>query len=65
MALSTTYFAAESAQLKGSAKDFVAFCETERAHRRNVDPNFDSEIFDEAVRLVLDRLAVFKKEEQE
>jgi hypothetical protein len=64
MALSTNTYAAESAQLKGPAKDFVAFCETERAHRRNADPNFDTRLFDEAVKLVLDRLAAFKKEEQ-
>lgn len=65
MALSTDNYAAESAPLKGPAKDFVAFCETERAHRRNADPNFDIGLFDEAVKLVLDRLAAFKKEEQE
>lgn len=54
----------DSAELKGPAKEFAAFCETECAHRRHTDPNFDLELFDDAVALVLERLAAFKKEDQ-
>jgi hypothetical protein len=55
----------ESAQLKGPVREFAAFCETEREHRRNADPNFDAELYNKAVILVLDRLAAFKKEAQQ
>jgi hypothetical protein len=53
----------DHAGLKGPAKEFATFCETERAHRRHMDPNFDAQSFDDAVALILERLAAFKKED--
>jgi hypothetical protein len=47
---------------KGPAREFAAFCEMDRAHRRNADPQFNAELYDEAVALVLDRLTAFKKD---
>jgi hypothetical protein len=56
---------AEGAQLTGPAKEFAAFCETEREHRRNADSSFNPQLYTEAVTLVLERLDAFKKEAQE
>jgi hypothetical protein len=64
MASSADNTLVDTAGLKGPAKEFIAFCETERAHRRNADPDFDPRLFDDAMRLVLERLAVLKKETQ-
>ncbi len=47
----------QSAPNKGPTAVFAVFCDSERAHRRNADPNFDPVLYDEAVALVLDRLA--------
>jgi hypothetical protein len=65
MASMTHENSAASAQFEEPIKNFIAFCETERAHRRNADPNFDAERFDKAVQLVVDRLAAFKRENLE
>lgn len=54
----------DSAGLKGPATEFIAFCETERTHRRNADPEFDPRLFEDAMGLVLERLAAVKKEPQ-
>ena len=40
----------------GPARDFAAFCELDRERRRNSDDDFDPNLFDEAVALVLSRL---------
>jgi hypothetical protein len=47
--------------LKGPAKEFAAFCKADQAHRRNSDPGFNAELYDEAVALVLNRLAAFRR----
>lgn len=52
----------QSGRPKGPTAEFAAFCDSERAHRRNADPNFDSALYDHAVVLVMDRLAAIKKE---
>ncbi|MBA2491532.1 MAG: hypothetical protein ACR2KU_06685 [Gammaproteobacteria bacterium] len=58
MASSTTHNnRIQSARIKGPTAEFAVFCDSERAHRRNTDPNFDPALYDEAVALVLDRLA--------
>ncbi len=64
MALTTNDNLDPEARLKGPAKEFAAFCETDRAHRRNSDPRFDAGLYDEAVALVLDRLAAFRRDAQ-
>jgi hypothetical protein len=40
----------------GPARDFAAFCELDRERRRNSDDDFDPNLFDEAMALVLSRL---------
>ena len=40
----------------GPARDFAAFCELERERRRNSDDDFDPDLFDQAVALVLAKL---------
>jgi hypothetical protein len=65
MSLSSNNNFAPNARVKGPARDFAAFSETERDHRRNADPNFDAALYDEAVQLVLDRLGAFRKETQQ
>ncbi|MGH8501008.1 MAG: hypothetical protein ACREVE_00780 [Gammaproteobacteria bacterium] len=63
MAASTTNNnRSQSVRSKGPTAEFAAFCDSERAHRRNADPNFDAALYDQAVALVLDRLAAIKKE---
>jgi hypothetical protein len=39
----------------GPARDFAAFCELDLERRRNSDDDFDPDLFDEAVALVLGR----------
>jgi hypothetical protein len=48
--------------LKGPAKEFAAFCEADRAHRRNSDPAFNAELYEEAVALVLNRIAALRRD---
>ena len=43
-------------ELTGPAKDFGTFIELEHERRRSSDKDFDPELFDEAVELVLDKL---------
>jgi hypothetical protein len=43
-------------ELSGPAKDFRGFIELELERRRSSDKDFDPELFDEAVELVLDKL---------
>jgi hypothetical protein len=52
----------QSARIKGPTAEFAVFCDSERAHRRNADPDFDPVLYDEAVALVLDRLAAAKRD---
>lgn len=44
--------------LTGPAKDFSAFIELEHERRMSSDPEFDPELFREAVELVLAKLRV-------
>lgn len=64
MASSADSTLVDTTGLKGPAQEFIAFCESERAHRRNADAEFDPQLFDNAMGLVLERLAVLKKETQ-
>jgi hypothetical protein len=43
-------------ELSGPAKDFAGFIELELERRRSSDKDFDPDLFDEAVELVLDKL---------
>ncbi|GEM_PF-1067524 len=52
----------QNAPIKGPTAEFAVFCDSERAHRRNADPSFDPVIYDEAVELVLDRLAAITRD---
>ena len=45
-------------ELSGPAKDFRAFIELELERRRSSQIDFDPELFDEAVELVLDKLRI-------
>lgn len=47
-----------STKLTGPAKDFTAFVELEHERRLSSDPEFDPELFREAVELVLAKLRV-------
>jgi hypothetical protein len=47
---------AQAGALLGPARDFAAFCELERERRRNSDDDFDPDLLEEAVALVLARL---------
>jgi hypothetical protein len=49
---------AYSRELTGPAKDFRAFIELEFERRRSSQKDFDPELFDEAVELVLDKLRI-------
>lgn len=52
----------DSARSKGPAREIAAFFRTDRAHRRNADPSFNAGLYDEAVALILDRIAAFRKD---
>lgn len=46
----------DSRALRGPARDFAAFCERELERRRDSEPDFDPTLYDEAVRLVMQKL---------
>ncbi len=41
---------------RNPATEFAAFCAVERERRSNADPDFDTEVFDEAVELIVHKL---------
>ncbi len=46
----------DSLDLTGPAAHFATFCKTELERRRNTDPDYDPEHYEEAIRLVLRKL---------
>ncbi|HIP53706.1 MAG TPA: hypothetical protein EYH03_06830 [Chromatiales bacterium] len=49
------------AKLRGPIQDFQTYCEIERERRRNSGEEFDEELFDEAVELVVRRLEMMEE----
>jgi len=47
---------------RSPATEFVAFCTAERERRGNADPDFDAEVFDEAVQLIVHKLEALNAE---
>ncbi|WP_418318108.1 hypothetical protein [Piscinibacter sakaiensis] len=45
-----------------TATEFAAFCVAERERRSNSDQDFDAEVFDEAVQLIVHKLQALKAE---
>ncbi len=62
MTLPTDSHPDETIPSKGPAREFAAFCAADKAHRRNAEPGFDEQFYDEAVALVIDRLAALQKD---
>ena len=48
--------------LTGSAAEFAAFCEPELERRRASEPDYDDELYNEAVKLVLRKLGALEAE---
>lgn len=44
------------------ATEFASFCEAERERRNNADPDFDADVFDEAVELIVRKLQALNAE---
>ena len=44
------------------ATEFATFCEAERERRSNADPDFNSDVFDEAVDLIVRKLQAMNAE---
>ena len=51
----------DRAALRGSARDFVDYCDEELERRRSSDESFDEDSFQKAVDLVLNRLQVLEE----
>lgn len=49
-------------ELKRAAADFAAFSTAERERRISADPDFDPELFDEAVQLIIRKLDALQAE---
>ena len=47
---------------RNPATEFAAFCAAERERRSNADPDFDAEVFDEAVHLIVRKLEALNAE---
>jgi hypothetical protein len=47
---------------RNPATEFATFCAAERERRSNADPDFDAEVFDEAVQLIVHKLQALNAE---
>jgi hypothetical protein len=52
----------DASKFKGPARDFVLFCDAEKHRRENSAGEFDAELHDKAVELILRRLGVLDEE---
>ena len=47
---------------RNPATEFAAFCSAERERRSNADPDFDADVFAEAVQLIVRKLEALNAE---
>ncbi|MEA2079141.1 MAG: hypothetical protein U9P00_04660 [Pseudomonadota bacterium] len=47
---------------RSPATEFAAFCAAERERRSNADPDFDAEVYDEAVELIVHKVEALNAE---
>jgi hypothetical protein len=53
---------APSKVARNPATEFAAFCSAERERRSNADPDFDADVFAEAVQLIVRKLEALNAE---
>jgi len=56
MSLEEQQEAGSSKVARNPATEFATFCAAERERRSNAQPDFDAEVFDEAVQLIVRKL---------